>query len=119
MAQRAFAPTVLATLIVLLCLLAPLGPALAAGPEGQITWGVHVTLAPTWFDPAETPGIITPFMILYALHDAMVKPMPGNPMAPSLAESWTASPDGRSYELTLRKGLKFHDGEPVTAEDVK
>ena len=58
-------------------------------PEGQMTWAVHFSLAPTWFDPAETPGIITPFMILYALHDALVKPMPGNPMAPSLAESWT------------------------------
>src|SRR5262245_54407770 len=58
----------------------------AAGPEGQLTWGVHVSLAPTWFDPAETPGIITPFMVLYALHDAMVKPMPGQPMASSLAE---------------------------------
>src|SRR2546429_4631695 len=51
----------------------------AAAPQGQLTWGVHVTLAPTWFDPAETPGVITPFMIMYALHDAMLKPMPGNP----------------------------------------
>src|SRR5262249_19589657 len=91
----------------------------AAGPEGQLTWGVHVSLAPAWFDPAETPGIITPFMLLYALHDAMVKPMPGNAMAPSLAESWTASPDGRTYEFVLRKGIKFHNGDPVTAEDVK
>ena len=48
-----------------------------AAPEGQLVWGVHISLAPTWFDPAETPGIITPFMVLYALHDAMVKPMPG------------------------------------------
>ena len=58
----------------------------AAGPEGQLTWAVHVTLAPTWFDPAETSGIITPYMMLYAIHDAMVKPMPGNSLAPSLAE---------------------------------
>ena len=58
----------------------------AAGPEGQLTWGIHVSLAPTWFDPAETPGLITPFMVLYALQDAMVKPMPGNAIAPSLAE---------------------------------
>src|SRR2546426_6688026 len=57
-----------------------------AAPEGQLTWAVHVTLAPTWFDPAETTGIITPFLFLYALHDALVKPMPGNPMAPSLAD---------------------------------
>jgi peptide/nickel transport system substrate-binding protein len=63
----------------------------AAGPEGQLTWGIHVSLAPTWFDPAETPGIITPFMVLYALHDGMVKPMPGQPLTPSLAESWSGA----------------------------
>jgi peptide/nickel transport system substrate-binding protein len=91
----------------------------AAAPDGQITWGVHVSLAPTWFDPAETPGIITPFMIMYALHDGMAKPMPGNPLAPSLAESWKTSPDGLTYEFTLRKGVRFHNGDPVTAEDVK
>jgi peptide/nickel transport system substrate-binding protein len=91
----------------------------AAGPDGQMTWAVHISLTPTWFEPAETPGIITPFMILYALHDALVKPMPGNPMAPSLAESWTVSPDGLVYEFVLRKGIRFHNGEPVTTEDVK
>jgi peptide/nickel transport system substrate-binding protein len=47
----------------------------AAAPEGQMTWGVHISLAPTWFDPAETSGVITPFMVLYGLHDALVKPM--------------------------------------------
>jgi len=62
-----------------------------AAPEGQMTWGIHISLAPTWFDPAETTGIVTPFMVMYALHDAMVKPLPGNPLAPSLAESWTTS----------------------------
>ncbi len=91
----------------------------AAAPEGQITWAVHISLAPTWFDPAETSGIITPFMVLYALHDALVKPMPGNLMAPSLAESWTVSPDGLVYEFVLRRGVKFHNGDPVTSEDVK
>jgi len=102
----------------LLALAGAPGTGLAA-PEGQITWGVHVSLAPTWFDPAETPGMITPFMVLYALHDAMVKPMPGQPAAPSLAESWSVSKDGLTYEFILRKGSRFHNGEPVTAEDVK
>ncbi|HYZ41151.1 MAG TPA: ABC transporter substrate-binding protein [Stellaceae bacterium] len=78
-----------------------------------------ISLAPTWFDPAETPGIITPFMVLYALHDAMAKPMPGNPNETCLAESWTASEDGLSYEFTIRRGVRFHNGDPVTAEDVK
>src|SRR3984893_1142854 len=94
-------------------------PAKAAKPSGQLTYGVHITLAPTWLDPAETAGIITPFMVMYALHDAVAKPMPeGNP-APSLAESWSAGEDGLSYEFVLRKGAVFHNGDPVTSEDVK
>src|SRR5215510_15119354 len=90
-----------------------------AAPEGQITFAVHVSLAPSWFDPAETAGVITPFMMLYALHDALVKPMPGNAWAPCLAESWTVSRDGLAYEFALRKGVKFHNGDPLTADDVK
>ncbi len=101
-------------------LVSAIGPGpVAAAPEGQMTWGIHISLAPTWFDPAETPGIATPFMILYALHDALVKPMPGNAMAPSLAESWSLSKDGLVQEFVLRQGVKFHNGEPVTADDVK
>ena len=94
------------------------GPARAAQPgEAVMAW--HVTIAPTWFDPSTAPPQITPFGMLYAIHDAMVRPLPGHKMAPSLAESWKESPDGKVYEFTLRKGLKFHNGDPVTAEDVK
>jgi peptide/nickel transport system substrate-binding protein len=91
----------------------------AAKPQGQLTWGLHVSVASTWLDPAETQGIITPYMVLYALHDALVKPMPGKLLAPSLAQSWEAPEDGLSYEFVLRDGVKFHNGDPVTAEDVK
>src|SRR6185312_4622194 len=45
--------------------------------------------------------------------------MPGKALAPSLAESYTASEDGLTYEFVLRDGVKFHNGDPVTAEDVK
>src|SRR5438128_9956975 len=99
--------------------LSPVATPAAAAPEGQLTIAVHVSLAPTWFDPAETPGVITPFLTLYALHDALVKPMPGNAWAASLAESWTASRDGLTYEFVLRKGVRFHNGDPLGAEDVK
>jgi peptide/nickel transport system substrate-binding protein len=105
-----------ATLALVLLLVA--APAVAA-PEGELTWAVHISLAPTWFDPAETPSVITPFMMLYAMHDALVKPMPGHPLAPSLAESWSLSKDGLAYEFVLRKGVKFHNGDPLGAEDVK
>src|SRR5499426_1053374 len=88
-------------------------------PEGQLTVAFDASIAPTFLDPAETPGIGTPFVFLYAMHDALIKPLPGNNMAPCLAESWHESPDGLVYEFKLRQGLKFHNGDAFTAEDVK
>jgi len=88
-------------------------------PEGEMRWALYVTLPPVWFDPGEVAGQLTPFWILYALHDALVKPMPGNMLSPSLAESWTVSADQLVYEFKLREGLKFHNGDSFTAEDVK
>ena len=90
-----------------------------AKPEGEMRWALYVTLSPVWFDPGEVIGVITPFWVLYAMHDALVKPMPGNHLTPSLAESWTVSADQRVYEFKLREGLRFHNGDPFTAEDVK
>jgi peptide/nickel transport system substrate-binding protein len=88
-------------------------------PEGEMRWALYVTLSPVWFDPGEVVGQLTPFWVLYALHDALVKPMPGNLMTPCLAESWTVSPDQKVYEFSLRKGLRFHNGDAFTADDVK
>jgi len=95
------------------------GAPAAAAPEGTLTWGLHVTLATKWLDPSDTEAFINPFMVLYAVHDALVKPMPGGENTPSLAESWTVSKDGLVYEFVLRKSAKFHNGDPVTADDVK
>ena len=111
-------PLTSTAIVVFAALLSSFGPA-AAAPEGTLTWGVHVTLPPRWLDPAEVEGINTPFMVIYALHDALVKPMPGGLYTPSLAESFTQSKDGLTYEFVLRKGARFHNGEPVTAADVK
>jgi peptide/nickel transport system substrate-binding protein len=88
-------------------------------PAGEAVMAWHVTIAPSWFDPSTAPPQITPFGILYAIHDALVKPLPNQKMGASLAESWTESPDGLLYEFKLRRGLKFHNGDPVTTEDVK
>jgi len=89
-------------------------------PEGEMRWAVYVTISPAWFDPAEVPiATLTTFWFCYALHDALVKPMPGNMMTPSLAESWTESADHKTYEFKLREGLRFHNGDPFTAEDVQ
>jgi peptide/nickel transport system substrate-binding protein len=88
-------------------------------PIGEVVWAWHVTLTPAWFDPVDTPAQVTPFGLLYALHDALVRPLPGQRMGNSLAASWTESPDGLVYTFTLRPGLRFHNGDPCTTADVK
>jgi peptide/nickel transport system substrate-binding protein len=118
MLYRAWVGSLIA-ILTLAVLVAPPASRATAAPDGQMTWAVHVSIAPTWFDPGEHPGIITSMMTFYALHDALLKPMPGKPAAPSLAESWTASADGLVYEFVLRRGVIFHNGETMTAEDVK
>src|SRR5438046_9782609 len=112
------APVIL-PLLVAVVVLGATPSAAAQAPAGQATMAWHVTIAPTWFDPSTAPPQITPFGILYALHDGLVRPLPGQKIGNSLAESWTESPDGLMYEFRLRRGLKFHNGEPVTAEDVQ
>jgi peptide/nickel transport system substrate-binding protein len=92
---------------------------IAANSRERLVWGTHISLAPTWLDPAETGGVITPFMMLYAIHDALVKPMPNDPEQLCLAESYAPSEDGLTHEFVLRANATFHNGEPVTAEDVK
>jgi peptide/nickel transport system substrate-binding protein len=89
-----------------------------AAPEGTLTLGLHFSPVTRWLDPAETESIITPYLMLYALHDAVLKPMPGATFAPSLAESWSMAKDGLSADFMLRRA-KFHNGDPVTADDVK
>jgi len=83
-------------LILALILLAGLAPAPAAG-QAQMTWAVHISLAPVWFDPAEHTGIITVMKVLYAVHDAMVKPMPA-----AFACSASAMTRGANSPMTRR-----------------
>jgi peptide/nickel transport system substrate-binding protein len=90
-----------------------------AKPEGEMRIAMYVTISPTWFDPGDVTGFITPFWLMWAMHDALVKTMPGKAMAPSLAEGWTVSADQKTYDFTLRPNLKFHNGDAFTGEDVK
>src|SRR5262249_41147370 len=104
--------------LVAIVALASTTPAIAA-PEGQLTYAMHISLVTRWLDPGDLEGLVTPFVVFYALHDAVVKSMPGQSQAPSLAESWTVSKDCTVVAFVLRKGVTFHNGDPFTAEDVK
>lgn len=113
--RRVLSRSVLAIAIALL----GAATAVAGPPAGRVAIAWHVTISPSWFDPSTAPPQITPFGMLYAIHDALVRPYPGHRMGPSLAESWQESADGRTYEFRLRPGLTFHNGDPLTTEDVK
>ena len=108
------------SLLVVLALLLGIASHAAAQPgPGEVVIAWHVTIAASWLDPSTAPPQITPFGLLYALHDGLVRPLPGQKMGNALAESWSESPDGLRYEFKLRRGLKFHNGDPITAEDAK
>src|SRR5579864_3590099 len=109
----------LAALAAMLLAFAPVsaraeGPA----PAGRAVMAWHVTISPAWFDPSTAPPQITPFGMLYAIHDALVRPYPGQKMGPALAESWSESEDGLTCQFKLRPGLTFHNGDSLTTEDV-
>ncbi|HEX2173862.1 MAG TPA: ABC transporter substrate-binding protein [Dehalococcoidia bacterium] len=97
----------------------PVASAAQGESKGTFVYGYHVALSPLYFDPQEVASVITPWGFLYALHDGLVKSMPGQPFAPSLAESFEIAPDLKSATFKLRDGIKFHNGDPVTPEDVK
>ena len=94
------------------------GPATAA-PMGTFTVASHVSLAPVWFDPSESGGVPTAYMLIYGMHDALLKPTPDDPWAPGLAERHEVSADGLTHEFVLRDGLSFHNGDPLTSDDAK
>jgi peptide/nickel transport system substrate-binding protein len=77
-------------------------------------------MAPRWLDPQEHDGTATPDNFLTALHDALIKNSGTDLYSHlSLAERYEFAMDGRSATFWLRDGIKFHNGEPVTPEDVK
>src|ERR1700687_68681 len=117
MAFRSFLVLRLISLLGAALWLGTAGPAVAP-PEGTLTIAMHFSPVTRWLDPAEGESTITPYLMLAALHDGLLRTTAGQASAPSLAESWAMAKDMTSAEFTLRKA-KFHNGDPVTAEDVK
>ena len=103
-----------------ICVVLLLGSMKTAGaaPEGVVRQAIHWGVSADWLDPATTGYTISAYMAMYLFHDALLKPMPDGLYSPCLAESWTISPDAKVYEFKLRKGVKFHNGDTLTAEDV-
>ena len=89
-------------------------------PKGKIVLAWHTNMASKWLDPQEHDGTATTDNFLNALHDALIKNYRETLFDhPGLAERYEFAPDAKSATFWLRPGIKFHNGEPVTVEDVK
>ncbi|HEX2173260.1 MAG TPA: ABC transporter substrate-binding protein [Dehalococcoidia bacterium] len=87
--------------------------------KGRAVYAWQTAIAPAWLDPQDNGALVTPYIFQYILHDAVVKHLPGQTFAPSLAERYEIAPDFKSATFRLRENVKFHNGDPVTSEDVK
>lgn len=83
---------------------------------GEITVGIAQDLDDS-LDPHQTVAAGTR-EVLFNIFEGLVKPNSDGEMIPAVAEKYTLSEDGTTYTFTLREGLKFHNGQTVTAEDV-
>jgi peptide/nickel transport system substrate-binding protein len=101
--------------IVLVVVLALIGP-VAGAPRERIVLRID-EVAVAEIDPAKSTDFIDS-ILYFNLYDSLVAPGPGGKVVPSLAESWQVSPDGLTYTFRVRRGVRFHDGSTVNAEDV-
>ena len=83
---------------------------------GSITVGIAQDLDDS-LDPHKAVAAATK-EILFNVFEGLVKPTDSGDLKPAVAEKFSVSPDGKTYTFILRKGVKFHNGKPVSADDV-
>ncbi|WP_375787927.1 ABC transporter substrate-binding protein [Bradyrhizobium sp. Pha-3] len=95
---------------------APL-PSLAQGKKDSVVMGM--TLEPPGLDPTNAAAAAIAEVTLYNVYETLTKINEDGSVSPLLAESWQAAPDLKTYTFKLRKGVKFHNGEPFDSAAVK
>ena len=89
-------------------------------PSGKMVLAWHTNIASRWLDPQQHDGGASPDNFIMALHDALIKNLRERHYDdPALSETYAMTEDAKSATFRLRPGLKFHDGTPITLEDVK
>ncbi|KAA9166921.1 ABC transporter substrate-binding protein [Amycolatopsis acidicola] len=91
----------------------------ASVSTGPDTLSVGFSAEPQNFDFTRTDGTAIPQALLYNVYEGLVKLDSGGNIVPLLARSWTVSPDRTTYDFQLAPGVKFSNGAPFTASDVK
>jgi peptide/nickel transport system substrate-binding protein len=93
----------------------PTGTAAQIQRGGTLTWAY--TLIPTKLDPVWSQAR-TDQLVLAQIVEGLVRNSRESTIEPAVADKWTVSDDGLTYTFHLRPGVKFHNGAPVTPEDV-
>ena len=96
---------------------APAESAAEPTPGGSITVGIE-SESPGWL-PGTDSQSQAGLMVMYAIHDPLMSYDSEGELGPYLAESLEPNADLTEFTLTLRSGITFHDGEPLTAQGVK
>ncbi len=79
---------------------------------------IGLQLEPPTLDLTASPAAAIPQVLLYNVYETLVRLQADGSIAPLLAESWDISDDGLTYTFNLRDGISFHNGDPLTADDV-
>ena len=89
-------------------------------PKGKMTLAWHTNIASRWLDPQQHDGTASPDNFLFALHDGLIKNFRDRKYDHlALADKFDFPEDAQSATFRLREGIKFHDGSPITIDDVK
>ncbi|HRH86870.1 MAG TPA: ABC transporter substrate-binding protein [Rubrivivax sp.] len=94
-----------------------LSPALAQPKKDTVV--LAMTLEPPGLDPTAGAASAIAEVVLYNIFETLTKVNGDGSVTPLLAESWSISPDARTYTFKLRRGVRFHNGEPFNAASVR
>lgn len=93
-------------------------PTSSGEPDPDASVAIRLVLEPGNLDIRETAGAALDQILIDNVYQGLVARTPEQDIVPALASDWTVSPDGLTYTFTLREGVTFHDGQPLTPQDV-
>ncbi|MBL0150513.1 MAG: ABC transporter substrate-binding protein [Ideonella sp.] len=96
-----------------------LAPWLAQAALGKDTLVLAMTLEPTGLDPTAGAASAIGEITLYNIFETLTKINGDSSITPLLAQSWTVTPDNKTWAFKLKPGVKFHNGEAFDAKAVK
>jgi peptide/nickel transport system substrate-binding protein len=114
--QRRTVNTLIAAALALAGTAAPFDTQAQARKDSLV---LGMVLEPPGLDPTTAPAAAIGEIVHYNVLEGLTKINVDGSVSPLLAESWSVTPDGKTYTFKLRKGIKFQDGEPFDAEAVK